>query len=466
MDGSPYTPGAGHRPPVLAGRDDLLRAWRTGLNDVTATGRQRAPDIILTAPRGVGKTVAVLAFQDISQQQGFEVVRLQAASGNAGLVDSLLRRARARAEDGSGPWQRAKRAFDRISGVTLPVVGGGLSLRDGREPASSARVSPEDLADALATLAKEVRKDHKSGGVLITVDEIQAADNADLTLLAAALQGLNTEYPEAPVMFAASGLPQTFQVLIDAGVTHPDRLFKFRPIPLVLSPDDARFAIVEAARQHNVSWEPEAADLIIETSRGYPAHLQVFADETWMTAPGSRVITTQDARAGIRAGAEVLERESLGPRFDGLADREREFLTALAISGGESTTADLAITLGRPQQALSQVRETLITKGDVYVPRRGELALSVPVFAPYLLANYETGRQRATRTQLLPLEEMQRNTEAPKRNRANTDPRRLPHPGGAPPHVRGPALGDGPRRAIDPPPLPPDVPASKRDRDL
>ncbi len=104
MDRSPYTPGAGHRPPVLAGREDLLRAWRTRLNDVTASGRQRAPDMILTAPRGAGKTATVLAFQDLSQEQGFEVVRLQAASGNAGLVDSLLRRARARAEDGPGPW--------------------------------------------------------------------------------------------------------------------------------------------------------------------------------------------------------------------------------------------------------------------------------------------------------------------------------------------------------------------------
>ncbi|MGP0049296.1 MAG: hypothetical protein ACLPZR_10695, partial [Solirubrobacteraceae bacterium] len=70
---------------MLAGRDELLRAWRTGLNDVTATGRQRAPDVILTAPRGAGKTSAVLAFQDLSQEQGFEVVRLQAASGNAGV---------------------------------------------------------------------------------------------------------------------------------------------------------------------------------------------------------------------------------------------------------------------------------------------------------------------------------------------------------------------------------------------
>ena len=403
---------------MLAGRDELLRVWRTGLNDVTATGRQRAPDMILTAPRGAGKTSAVLAFQDLSQEQGFEVVRLQAASGNAGVVDSLLRRARARAEGGPGPWQRAQRAFERIGGFTLPVVGGGISLRDGQQLPPPTRTSPEDLADALAGLAREVRKDHSQGGVLITVDEIQAADSSDLTLLAAALQGLNTEYPDAPVMFAASGLPQTFEVLINAGVTHPDRLFKFRPIPLVLSPDDARYAIVEAARKHAVAWEPDAAEMIVEICQGYPAHLQVFADQTWMAAHGPAVITVADAQAGITAGTATLERESLGPRFDGLAHRERELLTALALNDGSATSAALAITLGRPQQSLSQVRDTLIAKGEVYAPRRGELALTVPVFAPYLRANYEAARQRSSSGPgLLPLEEMQRNLEAFKRSR-------------------------------------------------
>ena len=437
MDGSPYTPGAGHRPPVLAGRDELLRGWRTGLNDVTATGRQRAPDMILTAPRGVGKTAAVLAFQDLCQEQGFEVVRLQAASGNAGLVESLLRRARARAEEGPGPWRRAKRTFDRISGVTLPVVGGGVTIRDGRETPSPMRASPEDLADALAVLASEVRKDHSGGGVLITIDEIQAADRSDLTLLAAALQGLNTEYPDAPVMFAASGLPQTFQVLIDAGVTHPDRLFKFREVPLVLSGEDARFAIVEAARQHHVAWEPEAAEMIVEISQGYPAHVQVFADETWMAARGPRVITVGDAQAGIRAGADTLERESLGPRFDGLAQREREFLTALVVNDGAATTATLAITLGRPQQSLSQVRDTLLTKGDVYSPRRGELALTVPVFARYLRANYEAARRRGSGPELLPLEEMERNLDGLRARQGQE----LPQPGRRPRTPRGLSRG-------------------------
>ena len=71
MDKSPYTPGAGHNPPVLAGRDGLLRDWHLVLNDIVAGGRVRAQDMILSGPRGVGKTVTVSAFADLAKEQGF-----------------------------------------------------------------------------------------------------------------------------------------------------------------------------------------------------------------------------------------------------------------------------------------------------------------------------------------------------------------------------------------------------------
>lgn len=38
MEQSPYTPGAGHIPRVLAGRDGLLRDWQLVLNDIIAGG--------------------------------------------------------------------------------------------------------------------------------------------------------------------------------------------------------------------------------------------------------------------------------------------------------------------------------------------------------------------------------------------------------------------------------------------
>lgn len=103
MDDSPYTPGAGHRPPVLAGRDSLVHAWELMLNSVETRGRVRALDTILAGPRGIGKTVTSLKFGDLSRQSNYEIVNLQAAAGNATLIDSLVRQAARRADAGAGP---------------------------------------------------------------------------------------------------------------------------------------------------------------------------------------------------------------------------------------------------------------------------------------------------------------------------------------------------------------------------
>lgn len=96
MRDSVHTPGAGHSPRVLAGRDDLLRDWQLMLNDADSRGRVRAQDIVLVGPRGVGKTATLSAFGALAKTQGFEVVNLKAVVGQAGLVESLLQRARRR----------------------------------------------------------------------------------------------------------------------------------------------------------------------------------------------------------------------------------------------------------------------------------------------------------------------------------------------------------------------------------
>jgi len=104
------------------------------------------------------------AFGDLSAAQGYELIELQAAAGSAGMIESLIRRAQARIADRSGPWQRAKRVFERLGGVSLSIAGtgGGFSIH---EPAAAGEraASPEDLAAALAQLAAEVRSDRPHG---------------------------------------------------------------------------------------------------------------------------------------------------------------------------------------------------------------------------------------------------------------------------------------------------------------
>jgi hypothetical protein len=405
MDQSPYTPGAGHIPPVLAGRDGLLRDWQLVLNDIVAGGRVRAQDMILAGPRGVGKTVTVSAFAELAKGQGFEVVNLQAVSGHAGLVEALLQRARTRLAEEAGPWQRARKAFERVGGVNLSVAGFGGGISTFKQDQAAPGLDAGTLADALATLAAEVRKDAHSGGLLVTVDELQVASGPDLALLAATLHRLNVDHPSAAVLFAGTGLPFTPDALRKAGVTHPDRLFVLESIPLTLEHEDARYAVVEPARQAGVVWTPEAADAVVAVSNGYPAHLQLFAHAIWRAAAGPDQITLADVETALPQVAAQLERRTLGPRWDRISDRQMEFLAALALHGGRASTAAIATTLGRTQQELSWLREELIEEGDIYAPKRGQLAMAVPLFNRYVLSHYERTRPEAA-TALHSLEEM------------------------------------------------------------
>lgn len=391
MDRSVYTPGAGNLPRVLAGRDALLQRVNLLLNDVATAGRSRAQDLILLGPRGVGKTVTLTTFGQIAGAHGFEVVNLQAVTGRDGLVESLLQRAASQIAGNAGPWTRAKKAFDRVASVNVGVAGFSAGLSTRALPASSARLDPGTLAEALVALADEVRTERPLGGLLLTVDEMQVGSAADVALLAATLHRLNVDYPYASVMFAGTGLPHTPTTLRQAGVTHPDRLFLLETLPVALSPADAAFAVVEPARQAGVGWHPDAVEAVVAASNGYPAHLQHFAHTTWQVARGPH-IEAADAQVALPLAHDEISRRTLGPRWDTMPDRQMEYLAALALQGVRATSNSVARSLGRTLSEVSSVRDDLIREGDIYSPQRGHVALTMPTFRSFILARYDEAR--------------------------------------------------------------------------
>lgn len=393
MDGRVYTPGAGHRPPVLVGRGIALRGWRTSLNDVVAVGRVGAEDALLTGPRGVGKTALLSEFAREAREHGFVTMEFQAARGQGSVVDRLVAEATDRARTEGGAWERARELLGRLT-IGVSVLGASAQLA----PPDSAGLTNRDpgvLAQALAAMADGVRGDHGRGGVMFSIDEMQVARDHDLTLIAAALHRLNVEHPGAAVLFAGTGLPHTPEVLSHAGVTHPDRLFVQQQIPVTLDPADAAIALTEPAARHGVSWHPEAVATIVSASNGHPAHLQVMAHATWQAAAGPDRITAEDARAGASAGADSIAQRSLAPRLEARTDRQLEYLAALAALGGNATVRQLESVLGRDQRSFSRHREELINEGDIYAPRRGHVRVAVPLMVPFVLSQYEQARSVA-----------------------------------------------------------------------
>src|SRR5215475_8246778 len=64
---NPYAPGAGQRPPELAGRDKELAQFEIVLERVARGRPERS--MVLTGLRGVGKTVLLNAFRSMAMQR-------------------------------------------------------------------------------------------------------------------------------------------------------------------------------------------------------------------------------------------------------------------------------------------------------------------------------------------------------------------------------------------------------------
>ena len=76
---NPYAPGAGQRPPELAGRDEQLAAFDVVLERVAKGRPERS--LVLTGLRGVGKTVLLNALRGTAVRKGWGTGKLEARPG-------------------------------------------------------------------------------------------------------------------------------------------------------------------------------------------------------------------------------------------------------------------------------------------------------------------------------------------------------------------------------------------------
>jgi hypothetical protein len=87
---------------------------------------------------------------------------------------------------------------------------------------------------------------------------------------------------------------------------------------------------------------------------------------------------------------EQLARTFYGTRFELASDTEQRYLAAMASLGHPPyATSDVARAWGaESQRQTSPHRDSLIQKGLIWSPRRGQVDFTVPLFAEFLLAHH------------------------------------------------------------------------------
>jgi hypothetical protein len=394
---NPYAPGAGQRPPELAGRDRELGQFEVVLERIARGRPERS--LVLTGLRGVGKTVLLNALrsQAISRLWGTgkiearpdqSIRRPVAAALHMALrelagrhrdqdrVDSVLGVLKAFAlrepEQPAGPARRTAKP-------------GGPRWQPGIDvPAAMGRADTGDLEIDLVELfvdAASVATD-LNVGVALFIDEMQDVPPADVSALCAACHELSQT--GAPLIVVGAGLPHLPSVL-SASKSYSERLFHYLRIDR-LDRAAADRALIAPADREDVDFTPEALDALYAVSGGYPYFVQAYGKVTWDAAPTSP-ITKEDVLVAAPAADAELAVGFFGSRYERATPAERDYMRAMAgLGDGPVPTAEVADALGRKPSSLSPARDSLLKKGLVYSAERGLVAFTVPHFGQFLRA--------------------------------------------------------------------------------
>ena len=381
---NPFAPGAGSRPPELAGRQLIIEDARVAL-ERALLGKPGRSQMFLGL-RGVGKTVLLNTVEAMARERGHLTSIIEAPESKSlgelllPRVHQVLRKlsvtdhAKAKAHEA----MRALRSFASV----FKLEYGNLAIA----------VDPEvgvadsgDLENDLPELFVRIGEAAKAAGKAWTllIDEVQYLSQKDLAALIVSLHKINQA--NLPVLFFGAGLPQV-AALSGEAKSYAERLFHYPDVG-ALPETDAKAAIQQPVSDEGASIDDAALTEIFLKTRGYPYFLQEWGHQSWNLAAGN-TITLNDARQAEATTLKRLDEGFFKVRFDRLTPKEREYVIAMAkLGNGPYRSSDVADALGETAQSLGPRRAQVISKGMIYSPSHGDIAFTVPMFNDYLIRN-------------------------------------------------------------------------------
>ena len=386
---NPYTPGAGRKPRVLAGRDRDLDNVQALVERLSDGGYERS--LIYAGLRGVGKTVLLMEFDVLASEAGWATTDVQEVGSQPDFRVTFARMA-ARLLREMSRKHRIKDRVDRALGVVKAfsiAVPGGVQLKLDVEAASGIADSgdPEqDLTELIVEVGDVAQ--HAQSGVLFLIDEMHNLDTPALAAICIAFQAVSRR--GLPVALVGAGLPD-LQVRLISAKPYADRLFQYRELGR-LSDAAAHAALVGPAAGLGVEFEEEAARRVVRESAGYPYFLQEYGLELWNNVEQTP-ITSSDLDTVREIVNDSLAHSFFTPRFQLATDTEQRYLAAMAELGEPPYRSNqVAARYGaKDQRGVSMHRDSLIQKGLIWRPRRGQVDFTVPLFAEFLRDNHPLG---------------------------------------------------------------------------
>lgn len=368
---NPFKPTAGRMPPLLIGRDTVIDDFEEGLDDGPgAPGRLMR----VTGARGVGKTVILTEFGRIAKARKWDVIDETASTG---LAQRLL-----------GRLVPSATAVNLSLKPSLSVAGlGGLSLGEANV---SSQQMPLTLRDAFDRRLDALARKH--AGLLVTIDEAQAADRTDMVAIATTVQHLIRE--ERDIAFIFAGLPTiASKWLNDEVLTFLRRAQaeQLGDIPL----KDVTDAFEDTFADSGITIDGEPLSMAANATEGYPFMIQLVGYHIWRiayrrhrnadgTIADDASVTEEDARQGIANALTRLGDAVHGPELDGLSPVDKTYLLAMAQDDGPSSTSTVAERMGKDVNYANIYRTRLIDAQVIVDAGYGKVDFAIPYLRQYL----------------------------------------------------------------------------------
>ena len=380
---NPYAPGAGTRPPELAGRDELRQTVRVAIERTRLKFSTKS--VLMIGLRGVGKTVLLDRMRDDAEATGAETVRVEAPESRSlpAILAPQLRRALLRLSRNEKARDLAQRALRGLAGFAKALKVKYADIEMGFDFAPEPGLADNgDLENDLQDLLQVVGEAARTGetAMVLFIDELQYVQEAQLAALITALH--RTAQRSLPVILVGAGLPQ-LRGRMGHAKSYAERLFDFPEIG-ALPRSAAESAIRKPAAAQGVEVEEEALAQIVLETRGYPYFLQEWGKHAWDVATVSP-ITKKDVMIASETAIAALDESFFRVRFDRLTPVEKKYLRAMAeLGAGPHRSGDIAVTLDRTVTSLAPTRSQLIAKGMIWSPNHGDTAFTVPLFDEFM----------------------------------------------------------------------------------
>ena len=389
---NPFRPGAGHKPPYLAGRIKEFNEF-----DRLLKQRVVLENVVLTGLRGVGKTVLLDSLKPRAIQAGWLWVGADLSESATINEDNIAIRLLTDLSVVTSSFVIDRREQSKIGfGSEGEVTDITLNFQVLKNIYDNTPGLVHDKLKNILEIAWSAISTSDVSGVIFAYDEAQnLTDHANkeqypLSLLLDVFQSIQKK--DIPFMLVLTGLPTLFPKLIEAR-TFAERMFRVLFLDR-LDDDESRDAILKPIECDNcqVKLTSDTVELIVDWSGGYPYFIQFMCREMYDVFLQKR----NDGEALSVPIDEIiikLDTDFFAGRWSRVTDRQKALLyvvSQLENCNSEFTVAEIVKLskefLQKPfgSSHANQMLASLSNSGLVYKNRHGKYSFAVPLLCQFI----------------------------------------------------------------------------------